>query len=282
MNRNSGFYQHIYGPIMKKVEEWIWYDDHQPKSNYFANREEHDTFRSRYDRDCVLTGGELKADTLFSLWLPLRHTITRLNDKEKIRSVGNISSKYDFLRELIKGDNMEKLLPINDPLVKHLSLLFGFGMCRGNVFILPDRQLNCARAQKPYWDYVPVFLLESFPGGAFAHYWDSREDYLQWIHREHLEMFFEGEISPEHIRDLSGAGDVRVSLAPDGVNAMDCMLSNYLHVLMKREKIFREEMPEYMSENIFKGLLFYPWLQEMTEEEIDEFHRIDDIIELTD
>ncbi len=277
MNQNIGFYQHIYGPIMEKVREWIWYDDHQPKSNYFANREEHDAFRGQYDRDCALTGGELKADTLFSLWLPLRHTITRLNDKEKIRSVGNISRKYDFLRELIKGDNMEKLLPINNPLVQHLSLLFGFGMCRGNVFILPDRQLNCARAQKPYWDYVPVFLLESFPGGKFAHYWDGPEDYLQWIHREHLEMFFEGEISPEHIRDLSGAGDVRVSLAPDGVDAMDRMLNNYVYVLMKREKIYREEMPEYRGWITPAGKPFYEGLQNLTGEEIDMMCSMDDI-----
>ncbi|MCM1235020.1 MAG: hypothetical protein NC489_33390 [Ruminococcus flavefaciens] len=240
MNQNITLYEYIYGPIRKKVEEWIWYDDNQPKSNYFVNREEHDAFRSRYDRDCMLTGGELKADTLFSLWTPLKQTILRLNDKETIQSVGDISRKYVFLREFIKDDNIEKLLPASESVVHHLSRLFELGMGRGNVFILPERQLNCARAQKPYYDYVPVFLMESFPGGAFADYWDSPEDYFQWIRREHLEMFFDGEIAPEHIRDLSGAGDVRISLAPEGINAMDYMLCSYIHVLMKREKIFKE------------------------------------------
>lgn len=259
----------LYGPIRKKIEEWIWYDDHEPKSSYRENREEHDSFRAGHDRDCVLTGGDLRADTLFSLWLPLRHTMERLNDREKIRSVGNISRKYDFLRELIKGDNLEKLLPAEEPAVQQLSLLFAYGLGRGNVFILPDRRLNCARARKPYWDYMPVFLLESFQGGAFADYWNSPEDYLQWIHREHLEMFFEGGISPDHIIDLSRSGDVRISLAPEGICPMEHMLNNYLYILMKREKIFRE------SAGIFPGDIYYPKLPEMSEEEIDLIYRMD-------
>lgn len=99
-----------------------------------------------------------------------------LHDRETIRSVGDISQKY--------------------------------------VFLLPERQLNCARARKPYYDYVPVMLLEAFPGGAFSSYWDSPEAYLRWIDEEHMEVFFDGGISPEHIRDLSGSGDVHDSLAP--------------------------------------------------------------------
>lgn len=96
----------IYEPIRKKVEEWLWYDENQPSGNYFANVEEHDRFRSLHDRDCMLTGGDLKADTLFSLWTPLRHTIVRLNDRETIRSVGDIAKKYVFLAlPYILGNN---------------------------------------------------------------------------------------------------------------------------------------------------------------------------------
>lgn len=233
MNQNT-----IYEPIRKKVEEWIWYDDNQPKGNYFANKKEHDEFRSLHDRDCVLTGGELKADTLFSLWTPLRNTIVRINEMEKIQAVGNINSKYKFLRELIKEDNIEKLLPEKEDIVKKLSILFDLGLGRENVFLLPDRQLNCARARKPYCDYVPVFLLESFQGGVFAHYWNTPEDYLQWIQKEHLEMFFDGEVSSETIKDLSGAGDVHIPFAPEGVQAMERMLDNYISVLKERKEYF--------------------------------------------
>lgn len=91
----------IYKPIRNKIEEWIWYDDYKPAGEYYDNVEAHEEYRRWHDRDCVLTGGCLEADTMFSLWLPLRHTIVRINDMEVIRQVGNIYSKYDFLRELI-------------------------------------------------------------------------------------------------------------------------------------------------------------------------------------
>lgn len=230
--------RNIYEPIREKVEEWIWYDENQPKSNYLANVEEHDRFRSLHDRDCMLTGGNLKADTLFSLWTPLRHTIVRLNDRETIQSVGDISGKYRFLREFIKGDNIEKLLPESESIVQKLSELFALGVGRENVFLLPERQLNCARARRPYCDYVPVMLFEAFSGGAFSAYWNSQEAYLQWIDEEHLEMFFEGGISPEHIKDLSGSGDIYDSLAPEGVEAMGRMLDNYIAVLKERKRYY--------------------------------------------
>lgn len=229
----------IYQPIRKKVEEWLWYDENQPKSSYFANVEEHDRFRSLHDRDCILTDGNLKADTLFSLWTPLQHTIMRLNDRETLRSVGVISRKYIFLREFIKGDNIEKLLPETESIVHKLSELFELGMGRENVFLLPERQLNCARARKPYYDYVPVMLLEAFPDGAFSAYWNSPEAYLQWINEEHMEMFFDGSISQEHVKDLSGSGDVHISLAPEGVDSMERMLDNYIGVLKERRKYYR-------------------------------------------
>lgn len=232
--------RNIYEPIRAKVEEWLWYDENQPKCSYSANAEEHDRFRSQHDRDCMLTGGDLKADTLFSLWTPLRHTIVRLNDRETISAVGDISSKYRFLREFIKEDNIEKLLPETESIIQKLSELFELGMGRENVFLLPERQLNTARARKPYYDYVPVMLLEAFPGGTFSAYWNSPEAYLQWINEEHMEVFFDSGISPDHIRDLSGAGDIRDSLAPEGVAAMERMLDNYIAVLKERKRYYSQ------------------------------------------
>lgn len=160
----------IYEPIRKKIEEWIQYDDHKPAGEYCDNEEEHDEYRKWYDRDCVLAGGNLRADTMFSLWLSLRHTIVRINAAKIIQAVGDICSKYDFLRDLMKGDNLEKLLPEHMPIIAKLSALFELGMGRENVFLLPDRQLNLLRGGKPYWDYIPAFLLASFPGGEFEHY----------------------------------------------------------------------------------------------------------------
>ena len=181
-----------YKPIRSKIEEWIRYDDHKPAGEYYDNVEAHDEYRRWHDRDCVLTGGCLEADTMFSLWLPLRHTIVRINDMEVIRQVGNIYRKYDFLRELIKGNNLQKLLPASMPITVKLSTLFALGMGRENVLILPDRQLNSLRGKKPYWDYVPAFLQASFPEAKFASYWGSPQEHLEWIRREHFQVFFDG------------------------------------------------------------------------------------------
>lgn len=226
----------IYEPIRIKIEEWIDYDVHSPNVPYRGNEEVHDEYRRWHDRDCVLTGGNLYADTMFSLWRPLANTIIRLNDKSVIRD-----GKYKFIRELIKDDNMEKLLPVEQPIVKKLSILFELGMGRENVFLLPDRELNVARGRKPYEDYVPVFLLESFGDGVFANYWNSPEEHLQWIRQEHFQVFFDGDISPENIKDLSGAGNVRQALAPDGIQPMECMIDQYISILQERKKLFTEE-----------------------------------------
>lgn len=226
----------IYEPIRKKIEEWIDYDVHKPAVPYRGNEKAHDEYRRWHDRDCVLTGGNLYADTMFSLWRPLANTIIRLNDKNVIQG-----GKYKFIRELIKDDNMEKYLPAGQPIVKKLSLLFELGMGRENVLLLPDRRLNLARGGRPYEDYMPIFLLESFGDGAFAHYWRDEEDYIQWIIREHLEVFFDGDIAPGNIKDLSGAGDIRKSFAPDGIQAMEHMIDNYIGILQERRKCFTVE-----------------------------------------
>lgn len=139
----------------------------------------------------------------------------------------------------MKDNNMEKYLPAGQPIVKKLSLLFELGM--ENVFLLPDRKLNPARGRRPYEDYMPVFLLESFGDGAFARYWQNEEDYIQWIIREHLEMFLDGDIAPGNIKDLSGAGDIRKSFAPSGMQAMEHMIDNYIDILRERRKCFTAE-----------------------------------------
>ena len=51
---------------------------------------------------------------------------------------------------------------------------------------------------------------------------------------------------------------------------MDRMLNNYLHILIKREKMFRE------SEEIPAVDIYYPKFPEMSEEEIDLIYRMDD------
>lgn len=226
----------FYEPFIIKLTEWVAYEENCPKSDYMQHKEEHDAFRVANDRDCILTGGDLNADTIFSLWLPLRHAIVRLNSKEDIKALGGIRSKYSFCKILLNGDNLEKLLPSDNDIVKELRKLFVLGLKRCNVMILPERWLNSKRGMSPYFDYVPRFLYELFPGGDFANVFETEDELVNWIKRENLQMLFKnGIISRKTIIDLSGSGSIKVSLAPDGEEALLKMLHNYCMILQLRD-----------------------------------------------
>lgn len=238
----------IYEPIITKLNEWITYAENEPKVDYYENPEVYEEYRKTHDRDCILTEGNLYADTIFSLWLPLRNTIVCLNDEQTINEVGDIYNKISFVKELVKEDNLEKLLPAKYTVVNKLCRLFKYGMKRGNVMILPERWLNTARGKKPYYDYMPVFLLESFPGGAFASAWDGLEDYLAWIRQEKLELFFDGEIKPENIKDLAQTGDIRKSLPKEGVIGMENLIDSYIDILWEREILYKIENRKQLAD----------------------------------
>ena len=52
-----------YESIIKKINYWKSYDGTG------------DEYRKTHDLDCIQTKGNLAADTIFSLWLPLRYTL---------------------------------------------------------------------------------------------------------------------------------------------------------------------------------------------------------------
>ncbi len=73
--------------IKRKINSWICYEKARPKTAYSVYPSAHDEFRRMNDLDCILTNGDLCADTIFSLWLPLRFALVRLN------GYGNINDK---------------------------------------------------------------------------------------------------------------------------------------------------------------------------------------------
>jgi hypothetical protein len=249
--------QNIYEPIIRELE--YWKDYHMRDSERRAEKSQgdktvcsDDEFRAANDRDCILTGGNLNADTIFSLWLPLRHTIARINHNEAISEVGNINDKKSFVCALLEGDNLKKLLPEELSIVRTLSELFTYGMERENVMLLPKRyfyhegskkSLNSARGGKPYWDYVPRFLYEMLEGGDFADAVGNDDEVCRtWIKEQNMTMFFkDGILDREHIIDLAGSGNVMVSLAPkgssyeEGLGLQENMLWNYIEVLKLRK-----------------------------------------------
>ncbi len=225
-------------PIREKIQQWIAYDENQPTVPYEGNEELYNTYRVQHDLDCKLTDGNLNADTIFSLWRPLRFTLARLNGYPKLNKIGDMNDKIAFLKELSKRD-LSMFLPVDKPVVVKLAKLFELGMTRANVMILPHgagmESINVLRNQEPFHDYMPYFLHECFEGGRFEQYFANDETLKEWICEQHLEMFFEGSnINKEKIRDLSGMEDYRKSIPLN----MEVMLDNYIEILKQRQTFY--------------------------------------------
>lgn len=87
----------ILKPIRVKVENWIKYNKNWPKGKYEDNPKPFDDYRSKNDMDCNLTNGNLFADTIISLSLPMRFVLREL-DGYTIEIPSTTSNKYiDFL-----------------------------------------------------------------------------------------------------------------------------------------------------------------------------------------
>lgn len=212
-----------YEPIQKKLEYW---------RNYRGSGDE---YRKTHDLDCILTNGNLLADTLFSLWLPLRYTLNFFDvprwrewkefEASDLRSRGLGLKDYEpFLLELER--DIESFLPeheITDKLIR----LFELGQKRCNVILLLHRSWNSKRGCAPYYDYMPHFLFDLL----------SKEDtevITEWIRREHLSIFFkDGIIQKEYLLDLAGTGKVRYHLPKD--IKLPVLLDHYIHLLELRE-----------------------------------------------
>lgn len=101
----------LYEPIMRKVNAWIFYEKNKPTGQYIGNERVHDEFRKKYDLDCALTSGSLYADTIFSLWRPLRFALVKINGYSKLNRYGDINKKTEFLVKLKEENLWEELLP---------------------------------------------------------------------------------------------------------------------------------------------------------------------------
>lgn len=94
--------------IKTKINEWIWYEENQVKEKYYINPKINDQFRQQYDLDCILTNGNLLADTIFSLWLPLRFALVRINGYKKLNKYGRVEKKASFLKQIVKDNILDE------------------------------------------------------------------------------------------------------------------------------------------------------------------------------
>lgn len=223
----------IYEPIKRKINSWLSYEQNKPKIPYKGNEKLHDDYRSKNDLDCILNDGNLHADTIISLWLPLRMVLVRINGYDKLNELENINNRFLFLKKLILDNNtLEKYLPVDDERVVLLSKLFEIGQKKENTMILPRRDMQ-SKGEKCY-DYMPYFLYECFQGGMFSEPFENDIEKLrEWVNEQKLSMFFKEEkIQKENIIDLSGSGDIKNNIPPSKMELN--MLKNYIDILEKR------------------------------------------------
>ena len=243
----------MYAPIIEKVKYWR-------EGNCYDESITYDSYRQRHDWDCMVTEGDLNADTLFSLWLPLRYSLNfydcdrwkEWKEKEYANKTGVLKSCPEFLNDLI--ENIETYLLPAGPITPLLSELFDLGQERANVMLLPDRSWNKKRGQAPYWDYMPHFLYDllSKDSPLFLQKITEQEitDWIMgWIKKEHLDMFFtdremfftdrtidiDKDHIRKHIRDLAGTGDP-LEHSPTRIN-LEVLLTNYIEILKERAKV---------------------------------------------
>lgn len=223
----------MYTPILQKIKYW---------RDYTATG---DLYRQEHDLDCILTGGNLFADTLFSLWLPLRYTLNYYGgefwdnwkefEAKKLRPQKlGLKNCPDFLNSLI--ENIDIFLPPRK-LTVLLSELFALGQQRCNVLILPYRSWNSRRSCQPYWDYLPHFLydlLKTVENTAESSIFLNAIS--TWLKSEHLEMFFNGSVDKNNLRDLAGTGAVWRH-KPNEIN-LEYLLLSHIDILRERKSLY--------------------------------------------
>ncbi|MBR5370821.1 MAG: hypothetical protein IK130_01265 [Oscillospiraceae bacterium] len=213
---------------MTAIEEQLqyWYDyDYNNKSA---------KYRQTYDRDCHLTDGNLYADTMLSLWTPLRCVLNACGSErwQKYTQKERTKTNKVLIREL--QTNLTQFIP-NERYLERLNLLFRLGRTRANVMILPYRFWNTARGGFPYCDYLPHFLYELLAPDQPLFLRAAQN----WIRREHLEMFFDNKktLTRPHLRNLAGTQNV-LSHHLSKVNT-PLLLENYIDILQRRRRYYK-------------------------------------------
>lgn len=224
--KNEAKKNSLYCPILKQLTYW---------RDYTGTG---DSYRQQHDLDCVHLGC-LEADTLISLWLPLRYSLDdfgyaaweewKTYEYEMLRPQNKrLKDCNEFLNDLI--DNIEEYLPLADPLTRQLSELYCLGREDCNFIRIPYRRWNTRRGSHPYFEYFPHFVYDLLK--------TDHPLFLQavktWLMDEHLQMFFvNGIIDAAHMKDLAGTGAVWRH-QPKNIN-LEKLLSNYIEILRERK-----------------------------------------------
>jgi hypothetical protein len=213
-----------------------------PKCPYQGNEIVHDIYRALNDSDCQLTNGNIMADTIFSLWTPLKMSL-QCSESYPYKLQGNKFYPYKqdgFISE--PGNSINFLTDIEQNLEIYLQPnkwgklyeLTALSLTRANVMILPDRKMQ---SRGKFLDQMPKTLYECFNGGVFSGYFNNEDSLaVNWVKEEKLEFFFDGEIKKQNIKPLIEKVVANEVCWLKEEEEIDEMLDNFINILKLRGK----------------------------------------------
>lgn len=154
-----------------------------------------DKWRMENDLDCLYLGN-LKADTIISIFQILKRIIISINPKIKL------GIKKEVVEMLIEKENFERLLPKEDLLVQQLQILANKAELRPNFMLLPDRGMQ--KRGISYADEMAPTLYQCFDDGVYREYFKcENKEVKKWVKCEKLEMLFvNNRIDRNHIKPM--------------------------------------------------------------------------------
>lgn len=165
----------------------------------------YEKWRKENDLDAVWLNGDLHADTIFSVWMPLKMCLQCLAgnrfSRKGIRRTPYKTQEYydDIVINIMENDN--PYLPRNDELVEELYQFAELASTRANVMRLPNRKMQ---VRWKYYDQMPKTLYECFESdtSVFSKHFESDDAVKEWVKAEKLEMFFDGYTTRDNIKPL--------------------------------------------------------------------------------
>ena len=216
-----------------------------------ASDGEGDEWRKENDLDCMYYKGDLRADTLISVWTPMRMVLDYFNKdkgmvfRKRATGEGDINK---YLKMIVSDTT--RYLPANHILTSLLNELLMWAEKPCNYILLPYEEMNCNRYSinnngETLWlyDFVPCTMYHIFDHETLGRYFDGECAAKEWILREKLQCaFYNNEISIDKIIPMTKGMNIsrpRLLATEKEIKEMLC----YMIDLLKRRNLLLNNNP---------------------------------------
>lgn len=191
--------------------------------------------RVKNDLDCLYCKGEKLADTIYSMWMPIKMVVKCLHGEI-------VNKKYkdnDPLKDINKLiQNYSKYFPENNILICKLNELAVLAETRANVMILPKKGMQ----SRGRYDQMNLFLWSIFKDGNKSKFFDGNDDLVRkWIVEQKLQPLFvcEKELKRENIKPLIETLTPNISCFLEEEAQIKEMLDMNICVLKERTRMLK-------------------------------------------